>query len=113
MVIKKKLATKQELFLEILKVLNALIVNPLTQKELLVFSYILYYNDKYKEIKDDTIRFELITSTNVKAKLKKEFGMSTIELETYLTKLKKKGVMTKEGIAKEFLLYPEDNYAIK
>lgn len=83
--------------------------NSLTESELKILSYFLYYNDKYKSIQDLETRFELLFSNSIKKKIKEEFGVESQKLETYLNKLRKKGVITStNSINSSFLIYPEN-----
>ena len=66
--------------------------NQLTEAELEILSYLLYYNDKYKSVKEHSIRMDLLFSTTIKNKIKEEFSIPTHKLETYLNKLGKKNV---------------------
>lgn len=87
--------------------------NALTESELLILSYLLYYNDKYRSITDEETRNELLFSTSVKKKIKEEFKVDSQKLETYLNKLRKKGVITANNtISPKFIIYPEDKVFI-
>lgn len=72
--------------------------NSLSNSEIEILSYFLYYNDKYKNIKESEIRFELLFSNSVKKKIRTEFNLSSQKMETYLNKLRKKGVILKNSI---------------
>lgn len=88
--------------------------NSLTEEELKIVSYLLYYNDKYKSITDEEARNELLFSTSVKKKIKNEFGVESQKLETYLNKLRKKDVITSSNtINPRFIIYPEDTVVVK
>lgn len=83
--------------------------NELTISEIEILSYFLYYNEKYKSIKEDEVRYELLFSTSVKKKIREEFNIDSQKLETYLNKLRKKGVVTSNnGINPAFVIYPEN-----
>ena len=45
-------------------------VNQLTDSELEIFSYLLYYNDKYKSITEHDVRMDILFSTTIKNKIK-------------------------------------------
>lgn len=74
----------------------------LSESEIEVLSYFLYYNDKYKNIKEKEIRFELLFSNSVKKKIRTEFNISSQKMETYLNRLRKKGVILKDSIISLF-----------
>jgi hypothetical protein len=87
-------------------------VNQLTEAELEIFSYLLYYNDQYKSIQDHNLRMDLLFSTTIKKKIKDEFNIPTAKFETYLNKLRKKGVLEKNSIVPRFIIYPEDKLQV-
>ena len=87
-------------------------VNQLTEAELEIFSYLLYYNDQYKSIQDHNLRMDLLFSTTIKKKIKDEFNIPTAKFETYLNKLRKKGVLEKNSIVPKFIIYPEDKLQV-
>lgn len=80
--------------------------NKLSDSELEILSYFLYYNDKYKTIIEDDIRGELIFSTGIKKKIKAEFEIDSQKLETYLNKLRKKGIINNNVINPSLMVYP-------
>lgn len=85
----------------------------LTQAELEILSYLIYYNDKYKTIKEADVRMDLLFSTTIKSKIKKEFDVSTHKLETYLNKLRKKKVIENNSINEKFIIYPEKSLQVQ
>jgi len=87
--------------------------NQLTQAELEILSYLIYYNDKYKTIKEADVRMDLLFSTTIKSKIKKEFDVSTHKLETYLNKLRKKNVIENNSINERFIIYPEQSLQVQ
>jgi len=87
-------------------------INQLTEAELEIFSYLLYYNDQYKSIQDHNLRMDLLFSTTIKKKIKDEFNIPTAKFETYLNKLRKKGVLDKNSINPKFIIYPEDKLQV-
>jgi len=86
--------------------------NQLTEAELEMLSYFLYYNDVYKTIKEKEVRMDLLFSTTIKNKIKKEFSVSTHKMETYLNKLRKKNVIEKNIIDDRFIIYPGDSLEV-
>jgi len=113
---KKYIITNRvDLFKGWLNVINCTLSkkDSLTESELEILTYLLYYNDKYKSIKEDETRFELLFSTSVKKKMKEEFNVDSQKLETYLNKLRKKGIITSNNtINPIFIIYPEDTVFI-
>jgi hypothetical protein len=87
-------------------------VNQLTDSELEIFSYLLYYNDKYKSITEHEVRMDLLFSTTIKNKIKQEFNIVTHKLETYLNKLRNKGFIVGNSVPERFLVYPENSIEV-
>jgi hypothetical protein len=87
--------------------------NQLTQAELEILSYFIYYNDKYRSIKENDVRMDLLFSTTIKSKIKKEFNINTHKLETYLNKLRKKNVIENNSINERFIIYPEQSLQVQ
>lgn len=87
--------------------------NQLTTSEIGILSYLLYYNEKYKAIKEDEIRYELLFSTSVKKKIREEFSIDSQKFETYLNKLRKKGIITaNNSINPRFIVYIDDKLTV-
>lgn len=87
--------------------------NQLTTSEIAILSYILYYNEKYKSIKEDDVRYELLFSTSVKKKIREEFSIDSQKFETYLNKLRKKGIITSSnGINPRFIVYIDNSLTV-
>jgi hypothetical protein len=86
--------------------------NQLTDSELEIFSYLLYYNDKYKSITEHDVRMDLLFSTTIKNKIKQEFNIATHKLETYLNKLRNKGFIVGNSVPERFLVYPENSIEV-
>lgn len=86
--------------------------NQLTDSELEIFSYLLYYNDKYKSITEHDVRMDLLFSTTIKNKIKQEFNIATHKLETYLNKLRNKGFIVGNSVPERFLVCPENSIEV-
>lgn len=86
--------------------------NQLTEAELEILSYLIYYNDKYKSIKEHSIRMDLLFSTTIKTKIKEEFDIPTHKLETYLNKLRKKECIKNNSIDERFIIYPDSSLEV-
>lgn len=87
--------------------------NQLTTSEIAILSYILYYNEKYKSIKEDEVRYELLFSTSVKRKIREEFHIEAQKFETYLNKLRKKGIITSSNsINPRFIVYIDNELSV-
>lgn len=86
--------------------------NQLTEAELEILSYLLYYNDKYKSIQDYNVRMDLLFSTSIKKKIREEFNIPSQKFETYLNKLRNKGILDKNSINPKFVVYPDNKLQI-
>lgn len=107
-----KLKKKIELIQAYLSAVNwTLGSNQLTLQELEVLSYFVYFDQQYLQITDPNVRYELLFSTNVKKKIKQQFNLNTTKLETYITKLRKKGIITNNQLNKPFQLNFEKDVA--
>lgn len=80
--------------------------NMLSNIEVEILSYFLYYNNKYSAIEDLDVRFELLFSSTTKHKIRNEFNINTQKLEGYLNKLRKKGVINDNKISDIFMVQP-------
>jgi hypothetical protein len=108
-----KVKSKIDLFKGYIAAVNwTLGTNSLTEAEIEILSVLMYYNDVYKEISDNQIRSDLILSNVVKKKIKDEFGVSSAKLETYLGKLRKKGIIT-SSLSPRFMIYPSSLISVK
>lgn len=108
-----KVKSKLDLFKGYIAAVNwTLGTNALTEAEIEILSILMYFNDVYKEITDNQIRSDLILSNVVKKKIKDEFGISSSKLETYLAKLRKKGIIT-SSLNSRFMIYPNSILSIK
>lgn len=108
-----KVKSKLDLFKGYIAAVNwTLGTNALTEAEIEILSILMYFNDVYKEITDNQIRSDLILSNVVKKKIKDEFGISSSKLETYLAKLRKKGIIT-SSLSPRFMIYPNSILSIK
>jgi hypothetical protein len=109
-----KVKNKQELFLAYLKAINWTLPEQLTDSELEVLSYLVYYNNFYAaEIKSDEIRYDLLFSSSTKKKIREEFDIDAQKFETYLNKLRKKGIITNNALSKQVVITMEDRLEIR
>lgn len=103
---------KTDLFKAYLAAINWTFANPLTESEIEVLAILMYYNDFYKEIKDNQVRSDLILSSSTKKKIKEEFDIPSQKLETYLGKLRKKEIIG-NSLDSKFMVYPDGIFSIK
>jgi predicted transcriptional regulator len=109
-----KVKNKQELFLAYLKAINWTLPEQLTDSELEVLSYLVYYNNFYAaEIKSDEIRYDLLFSSSTKKKIREEFDIDAQKFETYLNKLRKKGIITNNALSNKVVITMEDKLEIR
>ena len=108
-----KVKDKQELFLAYLKAINWTLTEQLTDSELEVLSYLVYYNNFYaSEIKSDEIRYDLLFSSSTKKKIREEFNIDSQKFETYLNKLRKKGVIEGNTLSKRVVITMENKLEV-
>jgi predicted transcriptional regulator len=108
-----KVKDKQELFLAYLKAINWTLTEQLTDSELEVLSYLVYYNNFYaSEIKSDEIRYDLLFSSSTKKKIREEFNIDSQKFETYLNKLRKKGVIEGNTLSKRIVITMQDKLEV-
>ena len=109
-----KVKNKQELFLAYLKAINWTLPEQLTDSELEVLSYLVYYNNFYAaEIKSDEIRYDLLFSSSTKKKIREEFDIDAQKFETYLNKLRKKGIITNNALSKQVVITIDDKLEVR
>jgi hypothetical protein len=107
-----KVPEKLDMFKAYLAAMNwTLGSNSLTEAEMEILAFLMYYNDIYKEITNDQVRSDLLLSNVVKKKIKEEFGVSATKLETYIGKLRKKGIIT-DTLNPKFMIYPTDSITL-
>lgn len=70
----------------------------LTETELEVYAAFMYYDNKYNDVKDEEIRKELLFSSITKRKIVADLNITSGKLETYLNKIRKKGLITENGL---------------
>jgi len=109
-----KVKNKQELFLAYLKAINWTLPEQLTDSELEVLSYLVYYNNFYAaEIKSDEIRYDLLFSSSTKKKIREEFDIDSQKFETYLNKLRKKSIITNNALSNKVVITMDDKLEIR
>jgi hypothetical protein len=102
------------LFLAYLKSINWTLPEQLTDSELEVLSYLVYYNNFYAaEIKSDEIRYDLLFSSSTKKKIREEFDIDTQKFETYLNKLRKKQIIVNNTLSSRVVITAEDKLEIR
>lgn len=70
----------------------------LTETELVIYAALMMYDNKYNDVKDEEIRRELLFSSITKKKILKDLNITSSKLETYLNKIRKKGLITENGL---------------
>lgn len=109
-----KVKNKQELFLAYLKSINWTLPEQLTDSELEVLSYLVYYNNFYAaEIKSDEIRYDLLFSSSTKKKIREEFDIDAQKFETYLNKLRKKQVIVNNTLSSRVVITMQDKLEVR
>jgi len=70
----------------------------LSNKEIDILAYFMYYNELYANIPDEEAKIELLMSASTKKKIKQKLSMSSSMFDTYLSRIKKKGLISDTGI---------------
>lgn len=100
-----KVDNKIQYYREYLKVLNVLLPEKLTDKEISVLSYILSQG-----------RIKIPFNTAIRASIRQELGISSSSLSTHIKKLLKKAVIESDEygviIPKDFLYLDDDKLAL-
>lgn len=92
--------------LEILKVIPPL--NNLSNRELDVLGGFLYYNHKYRDIKDSKLRNKLVFDYDTKMAIREEIGISGAVMDNLISSLKKKNILKGRNIINDFNINPEN-----
>lgn len=79
---------KEDFFVKYLIVVNSIL--NLGDQQLRIFAYLLYINDKHRNLPLEE-RERLLFSPNTKKQLQKKVNISKASLENYFTKLRNKG----------------------
>jgi hypothetical protein len=81
-------------------------INTLTNRELDVLAEFLYYNYKYRDIKED-LRAKIIFDYETKLAMREYLKMEEASFNNILTSARKKNILTKRGIVKDYGLNPD------
>lgn len=76
-------------------------INTLANKELDVLAEFVYYNDKYKDIKED-LRAKIIFDYDTKLAMREYLNIGEAPFNNILTSLRKKNILTKRGIVSNY-----------
>lgn len=85
--------------LEILKPIPP--INTLANRELDVLAEFIYYNDKYRDIKEE-LRAKIIFDYDTKLAMREYLDMGEAPFNNILTSLRKKNILTKRGIISSY-----------
>lgn len=90
---------KIEIYKSYLSIINwTLKDNSLSNKEIDILAFFMYYNELYANIPEEEAKIELLMSSSTKKKIKQKLNMSSSMFDTYLTRIKKKGLINNNGI---------------
>lgn len=76
-------------------------INALANREIDVLAEFIYYNDKYKDIKED-LRAKIIFDYDTKLAMREYLNMGEAPFNNILTLLRKKNILTKRGIVSSY-----------
>jgi hypothetical protein len=71
-------------------------ITKLQEKESDVLAYILYYNNKYRDLPED-VKWRMVFDTSTRKVIQTELKMSPAHLANILSSLRKKKVLTEEN----------------
>jgi len=100
--------TNEEYFrqgLEILKVIPPL--DKLSKRELDVLGGFLYYNYKFRDIKDSKLRNKLVFDYDTKIAIRDTIGVSGAVLDNLIASLKRKGILKGRNLINDYGINPE------
>ena len=80
-------------------------------KLLQLFSILLYYNNKYRDM-DEEDRRKLIFNSRTKAEIAGSMKINARQLNTYLSILRNIRLLNGRVINKPFIIYPEETYRL-
>lgn len=91
--------------LEILKVMPPL--DDLSNRELDVLGGFLYYNYKYRDIKEDEVRYKIVFDYDIKIAICDEVGISEATMNNLLTSLRRKNILKGTALTSTYGINPE------
>ena len=103
---------RRKFFQQFLRVLRPTLKPYLSNGEMNVLGEILYFNDKYKDIKED-LRKKLIFDYDTKAEIMENLSISANTLANNLTSLRKKAYLDNKTIRKGLDICPKDEFIMK
>lgn len=86
--------------------------NKLTDSEIEILSYLMYYNNMYKDIKNYKIRWKLILSSSIKNEIKENFKINSQKFENYINKLKKKKIINNNELIPILNVYYQPKFKV-
>jgi hypothetical protein len=90
---------KFEIYKSYLSIINwTLGDKSLSNKEIDILAHFMYYNELYANIPEEEAKIELLMSASTKKKIKQKLSMSSSMFDTYLSRIKKKGLISDTGI---------------
>jgi DNA-binding MarR family transcriptional regulator len=94
-----KVENKVELYSAYLSIVNWTLKDKLSDKEIDILAYFMYYNEMYSNIPEEEAKIELLMSSSTKKKIREKLKISSSMFETYLGRLKKKNYIGKNGLS--------------
>lgn len=105
MEVKLPLKSELQIYNAYLKTVNWMRKKQLSNKEMEVMSYFMYYNNKFKDLPDD-IKQEVLISKKIKTEIRDLLGMKPVVFDNYYKCLRDKGVIKDGKIIKSLQVYP-------
>jgi len=80
----------------------------LNDNPLRVLAQLLYYNNYYKDY-DEDIRWKMVFDYDTKMKMCTKLGMPEPHLNSYLSQLRRIGIVNGKRVTDFYVVYPEEN----
>jgi len=80
----------------------------LNDNPLKVLAQLLYYNNVYKDY-DSATRWKMVFDYDTKMKICEHLGMPESHLNSYLSQLRRLGIVEGKRVADRYVVYPEGN----
>ena len=71
-----------------------------------VLAQLLYYNNSYKAL-DENARWKMVFDYDTKVKMSSKLGMPDNHLNSYLSQLRRLGIVKDKKVVAQYVIYPE------
>jgi len=107
--------TQKKVYRQIVEVIRSIPpLDMLRNRDLEVLAILMYYNFKYREVKDETIRWRIINSPSTKKEMEESISMSDDIFNNNMSHIRKAGLLDKDNKIPSFLqVIITDKYEVK